>query len=255
MSIRTFLLIVAASHLASGTSSALELRAPSDATPPEMKIVTLGDSVTKGVRPGVKPAETFAALLQEQLRAKGLSVHVVNVGIGGDRTDQALLRLKTDVVKHEAQVVTIMYGTNDSYVDRGEPGSRLSRDVYRANLQKLVRDLRLEGIEPVLMTEPRWAQDAAPNGLGEHPNQRLARYVEVCREVAREEGTQLVDHFAHWTQSERNGVRLRDWMTDGCHPNPRGHKEMAATMLPVLLKVIQPPAVRTVISTLNSGWC
>ena len=106
-----------------------------------MKIVTLGDSITKGVRSGVKPEETFAARLEAELKAEGIATEVVNVGIGGERTDQALKRLD-DVISRRPRVVTVMYGTNDSYVDKGAAQSRLALDVYRANLKRIVDSLR-----------------------------------------------------------------------------------------------------------------
>ncbi|HEY8502929.1 MAG TPA: GDSL-type esterase/lipase family protein, partial [Gemmataceae bacterium] len=212
--------------------------APPEADSPPVKIITLGDSITKGVRPGVKPEETFAALLEAGLRAKGVAAEVVNVGVGGERTDQAVKRLERDVLSERPRLVTVMYGTNDSYVDRGKTESRLSPGAYRANLVKLVAELRRHGVTPVLMTEPRWAADARPNGAGENPNVRLEKFVALCRDVAREQKVPLVDHFARWSDAEKEGVNLRDWTTDGCHPNPRGHREIAETMLPVVLEAL-----------------
>src|SRR4029079_15433092 len=49
----------------------------------------------------------------------------------------------------------------------------------------------------------------------------------------------LVDHFAHWTRAEQDGKRLRDWTTDGCHPNPQGHRELAEAMRPVLVEALR----------------
>ena len=57
---------------------------------PQVHIVTLGDSITKGARPGVTNKQTFASLIEVGLRDAGQSVRVTNVGIGGERTDQAL---------------------------------------------------------------------------------------------------------------------------------------------------------------------
>ena len=198
-----------------------------------LKIVTLGDSITKGVRSGVAQKQTFAFLLEAGLRDAGQSVEVTNVGIGGERTDQALRRLSR-VLDLKPDVVTIMYGTNDSYVDRGKKASRLSLKDYRANLITLVTELLRREIVPVLMTEPRWADDAKPNGVGEHPNVRLEKYVEACREVAASWRVPLVDHFAGWSKAKKGGVTLRDWTTDGCHPNPVGHRVLAKAILPVL---------------------
>lgn len=207
-----------------------------DATSISLNIVTLGDSITKGVRPGVTADQTFAARLETALGQAGSRATVINVGIGGERTDQALQRIDGVIDAYRPTIVTIMYGTNDSYVDQGAKASRIGVDEYRQNLLQLVARVRAAEVIPVLMTEPRWASNAGPNGVGEHPNVRLERYMEVCREVAKQQQVPLVDHFAHWTKSESEGIDLAEWTTDACHPNPRGHAELAQLILPAVEK-------------------
>lgn len=202
------------------------------------RVVVLGDSITKGVRSGVTPEETFASLLQSSLRKAGYDVDVINHGIGGERTDQALARLSRDILSLEPTLVTVMYGTNDSYVDKGQKESRLTKDVYIANLQEIVSELRRTGIQVVLMTEPRWGDKAAPNGVGENPNLRLEPFVEGCRQVAREQGVPLVDHFQIWSKANAEGTDIGEWTTDQCHPNPSGHRVLAEAMLPMILPVL-----------------
>jgi lysophospholipase L1-like esterase len=204
----------------------------------EIRIVTLGDSITRGVRAGVKLEETFSVLLQDSLQKKKINARVINVGIGGERTDQALARLAKGVVALKPNVVTIMYGTNDSYVDRGQKEPRLSATQYEENLRKLIAQLREAGAKPVLMTPPRWG-DKAKNGIGENPNVRLGKYVEVCRKVAKETKTPLIDHFAYWSEKAKAGVDIGTWTTDQCHPNPRGHREIGELMMPIVVKTIQ----------------
>lgn len=205
------------------------------ATSARARVVVLGDSITKGVRSGVSAEETFASLLQSSLREAGHDVDVINHGIGGERTDQALARLSRDILALEPTLVTVMYGTNDSYVDKGQKESRLTKDVYVANLQKIVSELRRTGIEVVLMTEPRWGDKAAQNGVGENPNLRLEPFVEGCRLVAREQNVPLVDHFQIWSKANAEGMDIGEWTTDQCHPNPAGHRVLAEAMLPVVL--------------------
>src|SRR6516162_8347041 len=179
----------------------------------EVRIVTLGDSITRGVRAGVKPEETFASLIQDNLQKKKINARVINVGIGGEGTDQALARLPKGVVALKPHVVTIMYGTNDSYVDRGQKEPRLTVTQYEDNLRKIVAELRKAGIKPVLMTPPRWGEKAK-NGIGENPNLRLEKYLEACRKAARETKTPLVDHFAYWSEKTNAGVDIGTWTTD-----------------------------------------
>ena len=212
-------------------------------TLPLVTIVTLGDSITKGERPGVRSDETFASLLEHALSARGTSARIMNAGVGGERTDLALTRLES-IIRQRPQWVTVMYGTNDSYVDQGKDESRLSVDAYRANLRQIVTTLLREGIEPILMTEPRWAKDAR-NGLGENPNHRLEPLMDACREVAHDCGVPLIDHFANWTNAEKDGVDLAKWTTDGCHPNPLGHQQIANLMVSRLSEIL-PSQVETV---------
>ncbi|MCB9922163.1 MAG: hypothetical protein H6822_08270 [Planctomycetaceae bacterium] len=205
----------------------------------QVKIVTLGDSITRGVRGGVTDEQTFAARLEDELQEHGIPAHIINVGIGGERTDQALKRLD-QIIELKPDIVTVMYGTNDSYIDLGKTASRITLDEYRGNLTQIVTDLLRRGIEPVLMTEPRWADDASANGVGENPNVRLEPYVVACRETAQRWHVPLVDHFANWTDSREQGVNLRDWTTDGCHPNPAGHQQLADALLPEIRRTIGP---------------
>ena len=224
---------------------------------PPLTIVTLGDSITKGVRSGVAADETFSAVIEKSLNEQGVACRVVNFGIGGERTDQALQRFD-QVLKEKPRLVTVMYGTNDSYIDKGKTTTRLTVDEYRDNLRQIVARLRENDVAPVLMTEPRWGDDASPNGAGEHPNLRLEPFVVACRDVAKELRVPLIDQFADWTAAEAAGQDLDDWTTDSCHPNPVGHRRMAATMLPVLLKNVtwsaqQEPATPRTNEQLESG--
>ncbi|MBI1314096.1 hypothetical protein GC176_22600 [bacterium] len=238
--LRAIPLYLAATLLCLATSLAVADDMPSaQRGPRSWTIVTLGDSITKGVRSGVTPEQTFASLVGHDLSEAGVESRVINVGIGGERTDQALRRLD-QVIELKPDIVTVMYGTNDSYIDRGKSDTRITLDAYRANLTMIVSELLRRGITPVLMTEPRWSDKAGPNGVGENPNVRLEPYVEACRQIAHEWRVPLVDHFAKWTASRADGVELHDWTTDGCHPNPAGHRELATLMLPELRQAMGP---------------
>lgn len=232
-------------------------------------IVTLGDSITKGVRTGVTAEQTFAALVEKGLLQNGVAARVINVGIGGERTDQALKRLD-QIIKlpiemnppaanpnsptpestieaesiiaadRQPDIVTVMYGTNDSYVDQGQTTTRITVEEYRDNLQTIVVELLRRGILPVLMTEPRLSQAAAVNGVGENPNVRLEPFVVACRETAAKWRVPLIDHFAAWSDAGNAGTNLHEWTTDGCYPNLTGHQKITDLMLPVLLQAVGP---------------
>lgn len=204
---------------------------------PPIKLVTLGDSITRAVRQGVGPTETFTVYLGSELRARGYQAQSVNMGIGGEQTNQALVRLEKDVLSQQPTAVTIMYGTNDSYQYKGEPAPRITIDEYRANLKQLIQRIKAAGAVPILMTPPRWAK-GGKNGVGDDPNIFLEKYVPVCRELAKEEKIPLVDHYQIWTEADSKGINIAEWTTDLYHPNPAGQRLMADAILPVLLKAL-----------------
>jgi lysophospholipase L1-like esterase len=204
----------------------------------KVKVVTLGDSITRGVRQGVKAEETFSALLQEGLKKKGIDAQVVNSGVGGETTKGALARLDK-VIALKPAVVTIMYGTNDSYVYPKKTEPDISKEQFRKNLEEIVKRLADAGIEPILMTEPIWG-DKSPLNSGKHPNVRLNEYMDEVRGLAKEKKLALVDNYEHWAKINKKGTDVgTDWCTDQYHPNPRGHREIAEVMLPVVLKAVQ----------------
>jgi acyl-CoA thioesterase-1 len=69
-------------------------------------IVCFGDSLTFGY--GAEPQESYPAQL-----AKMTSISVINAGINGDTTPEAIRRLETDVLDKDPLLVVIEFGGND----------------------------------------------------------------------------------------------------------------------------------------------
>lgn len=204
----------------------------------KVKIIVLGDSITRGVRAGVTKEQTFGHLLQQELRKRKIDTEVINLGKGSEQSDHALARLDKTVIALKPDIVTIMYGTNDSYVYPKKTSSNVTAGQFRENLTKMVEKLRIAGITPILMTEPCWGAKAEPNPLGDNHNVNLAKYMMVTREVAKETKTPLVDHFDLWSAKQKEGLDLATWTTDLCHPNPLGHRQIHELLLPVVLKAL-----------------
>lgn len=201
-----------------------------------LRVLCLGDSITKGYRPGVTDEQAFPALVEAALRKDGVAAEVLNAGVGGETTVQARRRLKAAVIDQHPAVVTVMYGANDSYIDPGKTAPRVPLDEYRQNLTAIVRDLKAAGIRPILMTTNRYGDQHPPDGSGKNPNVQMEAYMAVCRAVAAAEGVPLVDHQQHWIDAAKAGTDLETWLTDHLHPNPRGHEEIARLLLPVVRK-------------------
>ncbi len=214
----------------------------------EPSIVALGDSITRGARPAkgsipaVLPGETFCSILQSTLAAQGRNVRIINAGVPSNRTDQGILRIEADVLRHKPDLVLIMYGTNDSCYDTGKTEPRLPLAEYEKNLTAMISSIRNSGGMPILMTPPPlkdgWGVPRNTVYAKSGSNGPLRSYAEACRRIAAREEIPLVDNFAIWTA--RGNDFVKPLLPDGCHPNAAGHKILAETILPVVLKHLPP---------------
>jgi len=86
--------LVLLSHMVN--MSAIALAAARDhgqeTTQPSAKtILFFGDSLTAGY--GLNPTQTFPALIQEKINARGWDLHVINAGLSGETTAGGLRRI------------------------------------------------------------------------------------------------------------------------------------------------------------------
>jgi acyl-CoA thioesterase-1 len=109
-------------------------------------IVAFGDSLTAGF--GADTGKSYPDFLQQELDRRGYRYRVVNAGISGETTTDALARLST-VTALKAAVVIVEFGGNDGL--RGLPVS-----TTMSNLDQIVVELRHSGAAILLagMTLP-----------------------------------------------------------------------------------------------------
>ncbi len=56
----------------------------------------------------------------------------------------------------------------------------------------------------------------------------LKFYMDILREVARENDVMLIDHYSHWGGLEKEISNIKnELLSDLIHPNEKGHLEMA----------------------------
>lgn len=204
-----------------------------------MKIVCLGDSITLGIRPGVTNEQTFEFVLEHIFAESGVSVEILNAGIGSEKTDEGLARFTEAVIDKCPDCVIIMYGTNDSAVNDGLSLPRLSVAEYERNLLEMVSRARGAGIVPVLMTPiplgDHWLYTAWNPYKENGPNCMIEFYVDTVRKISVYENVLLIDHHAAWREWEkRTGLSIEKLQVDSCHPNPDGHKLIAEMMYHIL---------------------
>jgi lysophospholipase L1-like esterase len=162
------------------------------------------------------------------------NVSVINAGISGNSTVDALKRLEKDVLGHNPDLVTVMFGLNDMV--------RVPMADFQANLKTIIERCRGIGAEVMLCT---------PNGVietGGRPIAKLVQYMQAMKEVGKQTKTPLSDVYAAYQViREKDPLAFRLFCSDEIHPNMDGHKLTAETICQTItgkavsLKDVGPP--------------
>lgn len=173
-------------------------------------IVCLGDSLTAGF--GVPFAAAYPTLLQNRLQKLGYPHKVVNAGISGDTTADALRRLD-EIWQHKPSVAIVALGAND-----GLCGLDLKEMKY--NLAEILDQLQRANVCPIL------AGIGIPPHYGHNYTQQFAAiYVELAREKAVARVPSFLKHVAGYPELNQE---------DGIHPNAEGYKKVLTNVWPIL---------------------
>jgi acyl-CoA thioesterase-1 len=210
-----------------------------------VKIVGFGDSIT-GVYYHTGAVHAWPELLGDKLRQRfrAADVQIINAGISGNTSAQALARLTSDVLVHAPHLVVVMFGMND--VVHASPAE------YAGNLRAIVRGIQAKGAEVVLVT-PNYAYDEDPA----RPVSRISEFAAIMRQVAGETGVTLADaHAFYRTEHDRGPETWMRLMSDPVHPNLRGHNLFADVIMAALsaepFVATEPPAFPASLPRLRS---
>lgn len=200
------------------------------------KIVCFGDSVT-GVyyHTGSRRAYTDMLGIAIKKAIPNARPEMINAGISGHTTVNALSRIDRDVLQHKPDLVTVMFGLNDM--------TRVPLSEYEKNLKTIVKQCRDVGAEVLLCTP-----NAVITTQG-RPSAILEQYCAVVRKVGKELNVPVCDNYQRLsTFREKNPLAWRLMMSDEIHPNMAGHKKLAELLAEsitgsaVSLADVLPPA-------------
>lgn len=199
---RALLLAAAATLAACGKRKAV----PGQALPAGATVLALGDSITHGIG-----AAAEAAYPAQLARATGWNV--VNGGVPGDASAQALARLPALLDEHRPALVIISIGGNDFL-------RRLPEADIEAHLRRSVALARAAGAQVLLVAVPRpTLASAIGAGLSDHP-----LYEKLATELA------LPLHAGGWARV-LGDEKLR---SDQIHANAAGYRAFAEGLMATL---------------------
>lgn len=172
---------------------------------PNTGIVCLGDSLTRGY--GATQGNSYP----EQL-ARLLGAPVINAGIDGNTSGQALTRLHNDVLAHSPRVVIVLVGGNDA-------------------LQQIPREQTLDNVEHIV------TQCIAGRSMAVLVHLRAGLLADPYRRGFRAIATR---HRAVFVPRILKGIFGRpSLMADQIHPNDQGYAIMAERIAEVVIPLLE----------------
>ncbi len=190
-------------------------------------LVLFGDSLTYGY--GVFKKDNIASLIQN--RFKKLSV--INSGVNGDTTREALKRLNRDVISFSPVIATILFGSNDS-----APSENAYRTIYEfnKNMRAIIDTIKTskKGTEIILITPPPVDDGVF---MPSTTNARLAPYCDAIREIAQRQGLFLCDLNKEFPRM--SGGNIEPYIQeDGCHLTEKGYMAFYNCLEPLIAEII-----------------
>lgn len=183
-------------------------------TSPAGTIVAVGDSLTVGF--GVAADQSYPALLERKLRAAGYDFRVINAGINGEKSNEALARIG-GILALRPDIVILQTGTNDGL--RNVPPGEM-----KGNIEAMVRTMVENGVTVVL---------AGMRNLIRRKGDYDELFAAAYPEIAEKPGVILIPWFLAGVAGEPGLNRA-----DGIHPTAEGYRMVVETVYPFVVEAI-----------------
>lgn len=180
-------------------------------------LLLMGTSLTAGY--GLDPADAWSTRLQQKIDSSGLTFHVVNAGVSGETSADALHRIDWLLSQGTPAVIVVETGANDAL--RGQ-----SLDSISANVTAIVARLDALRPRPAIVVA---GMEALPN-LGRAYGEQFSRIFPVVAGA----------HHAHYLPFLLAGVAGVESLNqaDGIHPNREGSRRVAENVWQVLRPIL-----------------
>lgn len=183
------------------------------------EVVFIGDSITQGWEDAGKAvwAEYFARY------------DALNLGFGGDHTENVLWRLQHGEIDGIAPKVTVlMIGTNNTGDRQDVPA------VTAAGVRRLITEIRMRQPSTRILLLAIFPRDAKPDGRARAINHQVNA---IIRDFADGQVVHFLDVGASLTNAD--GTLSPDVMPDFLHLSERGYRQLAQAVEPTLTRLLK----------------
>ena len=199
-----------------------------------MRIVFFGDSITDRDRDRGDEKSLgngYVKILADKLRPiyPDTDIELINKGISGDRVQELLARVQTDVIDLKPDAVVIMIGINNVW-HKFTHGKELDLVEFEQDLKELITKLKEAGIV-VIFLEPFLLP--APDKL------RMRKIFNEELKIIDRVGEEMCDEFVAFDEMFNGlveSIPYSEYSLDGVHPTHRGSRLIANTAIKAIRK-------------------
>ena len=184
----------------------------------KMTFVGFGDSLTYGygVQSGVSFMDRLKATLPNEF--KDMEWTVINSGINGDTTREGLKRLHRDVLNYSPDIITILFGSNDSALNDYQHRAIAE---FELNLREITKTIQAEtNAKIIFITPPPLIEDEL---FPFTTNKAVKDYSAVIKKTAVDFGCNIID-FNTLMADEAKGKLEPFFQYDGLHLSSEGYE-------------------------------
>ncbi|WP_312092155.1 SGNH/GDSL hydrolase family protein [Niallia sp.] len=169
-------------------------------------LICFGDSITAGVE------NRKEAVLTAKMADKIGNYEIINAGVSGNNTVDALNRIKKDVIYKQPDLVTVLFGANDAAFHK-----MIDLSTYQNNIRKMVQ---LIGTAKTILITPAPVDESVQFA---RTNEVLASYANAVKEVAVETGAHFIDFYTEMLSMKDYQKKLKGIHNDGLHFGEDGY--------------------------------
>jgi lysophospholipase L1-like esterase len=195
----------------------------------KQRVVFFGDSITQmGIKPG-----GYISLMNDALNKKGLTsqYELVGAGIGGNKVYDLYLRMDSDVLMKNPDIVVIWVGVNDVW-HKASFGTGTDPDKFEKFYTAIIKKLQAKNIK-VFLTTP--ATIGERTDFSNPQDGDLNLYANIVRRLAKTNNCGLIDlrktfldfNLQHNPENKESGILT----VDRVHLNDAGNALVADEMM------------------------
>ena len=188
-----------------------------------MRILFQGDSITDAGRDKRNYRDMGAGYPKyavEHIKAAhpDTDFDFINLGIGGNRTDQLFDRLYKDAIALEPDVISILIGINDVWHRHGGDRIATTDAQIELNYRTILEELKAKTNAKIMILSPYLLDCEGKDAI----RADLEKILPVIRGLAEEYADVYVPLDKHFEEALKTMPEPHYYSADGVHPNANG---------------------------------